>query len=155
MKSFIVLILFFSCSLFGQENDIAQFRELLKKLATVTPPTYLDEIPPVKTKIESLLEKKRRICVGEYSTLVFQNKESKEDDTVNILNKEEKILCLKQLKQDQEMYFHELFLARKRLYEYLYKVKTEALEAGHKSINQEVDEAFNKAINEIKKKKGI
>ena len=91
---------------FGAE----EVKESITKIKTLKPEEYLHNIDSFRTSIDRFVRYKRRVCNGEFSSLVLENGETVKGDKKR-LTEEEKLFVL-ELKQIQEDFIKNIFEAR-------------------------------------------
>ena len=119
---------------FEYTRRIQQELTLLEKLS---PELYISKINFYRTSLEKYFEHKKRVCHGEFSTVVLTGNSSvgSEKQSQLKLSKEERKLCFREMKALQVTFINNMFLARKRFLDYLHTKRLKELsEAREKAI---------------------
>ena len=132
----------------GPEDYARQVRTLIESLKTLAPQDFVATAEKLVPLIEKYIERKKRVCQGEFSTIVLNGQEE-ENGQVQKLSPEEIKLCYQELKAIEVGYINNLFMARKRYLDYLHVLRIEELtrdrDAALKDIQQAAAKTSGKA----------
>jgi hypothetical protein len=125
----------------------------LQKLKTLGPMDYFSKIDGFRTELEKYFEHKKRVCEGEFSTIILapaeaerpdQKRQKKDEGSRKKLTKEERKLCFRELKALQVTYIHNLYLARKKFLVYLHRKRLKELEDSREAAIKRLQSSFSK-----------
>lgn len=137
--------------LFANENfDSAKSYEYTKEVKNsleaikiLAPQKYFSEIDKYRSSLEKYINYKKRVCNGEFSTLILNEKDKSTKRSKKRLSVQERRLCLREMKALQITFINNMFLARKRYLDYLHGLRIEELrkikEATIRSLKLEFD----------------
>ena len=132
----------------GPEDYARQVRTSIESLKTLAPQDFVATAEKLVPLIEKYIERKKRVCQGEFSTIVLNGQEE-ENGQVQKLSPEEIKLCYQELKAIEVGYINNLFMARKRYLDYLHVLRIEELtrdrDAALKDIQQAAAKTSGKA----------
>ena len=132
----------------GPEDYARQVRAAIEDLKNLAPQDFVATAEKLFPLIEKYIERKKRVCQGEFSTIVLNGQEE-ENGQVQRLSPEEIKLCYQELKAMEVGYINNLFIARKRYLDYLHVLRIEELtrdrDAALKGIQQVTGKASAKA----------
>ena len=119
----------------------------LESLKSIKPSEYINQINDHRTKLEKYFEHKKRVCNGEFSTVVLQGAESldKSKKKGNKLSKEERKLCFREMKAMQMTFLNHMFLARKNYLNYLHNKRLEELSVAREKAIKSLQRSFSKS----------
>lgn len=150
MKHLLLLIILFCQPLFsqeaGQKTMFEVSREIqseVESLATLAPEKYFQTIDGIREKIEKYIDNKKRVCNGEFSTVIIQNS-GEQSAPPHKLSREEKKLCFRELKAFQVTFINNMYLARKNYLDYLHKVRLEDLGKAREEAVKSVQAGFDR-----------
>lgn len=128
----ILIILLLPVTLWGNTEFKTQMDELLHLNAE----NFSNKIEGYRKNFDGLFAKKKAICTGKFSSNILEEGEA---SIKKKLTKDEKKLCMDNMKKMQREYINGKFLARKRYLEYLHKIRvqnlTEAKQLELKNLN--------------------
>jgi len=132
-----------------KENNIFEYtkiiHESLKKLKDLKPNDYIKEVDGYRDNLEKYFDQKKRVCEGEFSTVIFDsNYESGKEKKPVKLKPEERKLCFRELKALQLTYINNLFLARKTYLEHVHSKRLEELEKAREGAVKSLQSSFDK-----------
>ncbi len=146
-----LLILGLTLSTFAQESIDPNFdstkevSELVKGLENLSASDYTLKIEEVRDKLEKYIENKKRVCDGDFSTVVLSRGERESDKKKSVkLSIEEREVCFRELKQVQQKYIESLFGAKKRYLVHLHQQRMNELEVAKEMAIKELNQTFNK-----------
>ena len=112
MLAALVVILWFS-SPWAEEG--AEIRTQLAKIKELPPEKYHLEIDSYRVSLERYIEHKKRICEGEFSSVVLSDKATtSEASAPHKLSPAERTLCVGELKSLQISFINHMHTARQR-----------------------------------------
>ncbi|MBC98903.1 MAG: hypothetical protein CME63_14255 [Halobacteriovoraceae bacterium] len=146
-----LLFIFNGRAIWAQNDSLSQFDStkeiiaIVSQLERLDPSEYILKIDDVREKLEKYFENKKRVCEGDFSTVVLTKGERESDTKKSVkLSKEEREVCLRELKQVQQKYIESLFEAKKRYVIHLHKQRLEELEKSKEEAIKELMKKFNK-----------
>lgn len=147
------MILTFSLLIsYAKANDLTSFEytqeigKELELLKSIKPSDYINEINEHRTKLDKYFEHKKRVCNGEFSTVVLQGTVSKDSTKKkgNKLSKEERKLCFREMKAMQMTFVNHMFLARKSYLTYLHEKRLSELSEAREKAIKSLQRSFSK-----------
>ena len=124
-----------------------QVKAELEAIVNLSPEVYFQEIDKYRSVIEKYIEHKKRVCEGDFSTMVLDDKKggaSAEHKESKKLSAEEKKLCFKELKALQITFINHMFLARKKYLDYLHSIRIMELTNSKKKIIKSLQDRFSR-----------
>ncbi|MFT6068146.1 MAG: hypothetical protein ACJAT2_003066 [Bacteriovoracaceae bacterium] len=118
--------------------------ESLVELKNLQPEDFDKRIDDYRNGIEKYIEKKKRVCNGEFTTIILSDSMAKPDQEVKKLSKEEKQLCFNELKAIYKTYINHLFLVRTRFVEHLNEKRIKELALIRDATLKSIDSTFNR-----------
>lgn len=151
MISLLVIFAFvFNCMAQDKpEGNIFEYtkviHESLKKLKDVAPENYVIEVDNYRKDLEKYFDQKKRVCEGEFSTVIFDGiKDGDEEKKPVKLKPEERKLCFRELKALQLTFINNMFVARKKYLEFLHKERLKDLEVARENAVKSLQGSFDK-----------
>jgi len=150
MKYIIVLFsLLCSTSAWTQETSFEYTRRIqneLTLLEKLPPESYIAKINFYRTSLEKYFEHKKRVCHGEFSTVVLEgvSSGSSEKQSKIKLSKEERKLCFREMKALQVTFINNMFLARKRFLDFLHTKRLQELSKAREKAISSLQASFGK-----------
>lgn len=152
MKILAILFLCFSRLVFGQEKNETNIfeytkviHESLKKLKSVQPENYVIEVDEYRKDLEKYFDQKKRVCEGEFSTVIFEGIKDGDTEKKPVkLKPEERKLCFRELKALQLTFINNVFVARKNYLEFLHKKRLKELEVARENAVKSLQGSFDK-----------
>ncbi|MBT3583444.1 MAG: hypothetical protein HN509_00945 [Halobacteriovoraceae bacterium] len=153
-STILIFLLAFSNS-YSQEKKVKEtpfeytkrFHSEVEEIKSLEADVYEEKIDYFRSSIEKYIEHKRRVCNGEFSTMVLSEKKVKLDGTKknkNKLSHEERKLCFREMKALQITFINNMFLARKRYLDHLHQLRVSELGAAREQSIKSVQKAFTK-----------
>jgi site-specific DNA-cytosine methylase len=97
---------------------------------------FFKNIDRYRESIEKYFEHKKRVCNGEFSTIILTEGAESKTAKTNKLSVEERKLCFREMKALQTTYINYMFLARKRYLDFLHERRiAELMEARKEAID--------------------
>jgi hypothetical protein len=123
-----------------------EIQDSLTRLRNLTAQKYYKDIDSFRTDLEKYFEHKKRVCDGEFSTVILSELKAQKGNRSKKkikLSSDERKLCFRELKALQVTFVNNMYVARKRYLEYLHinrlKELTQAREDSIKSIRASFD----------------
>jgi hypothetical protein len=119
----------------------------LQDLKGLGPKEYFKEIDNYRTELEKYFDQKKRVCEGEFSTVILTGAPQKGDEDTKKpvkLKPEERKLCFRELKALQLTFINNMYAARKRYLEYLHKERLQELDLSREKAVKSLQGSFNK-----------
>ena len=151
--------IFLGLFLFGQnvlaeiENSLAESRNFTDRISsTLTEIGGLDErnfplkISSLRERVERFLNYQKKICQGEFSTIVlneFGQEEGEGQNELKKLDENERKLCFRELKNIQIMFINATHKARRNYLTSIHQKEMEGLDTLRKESIQSVQKVFS------------
>jgi hypothetical protein len=117
----------------------------LKELKDLGPTKYFKEIDNYRSDLEKYFDQKKRVCEGEFSTVILNGVSQNEKENKPLkLKPEERKLCFRELKALQLTFINNMYVARKRYLEYLHGERIKELESARENAVKSLQDSFNK-----------
>lgn len=155
----IVILFFFSGLTLGQESTSdeakkalssysVQIQESLKELKDLSAQDYFKKIDRFRTDLEKYFEHKKRVCEGEFSTIILSDgglkRKTKSSAKKVKLSNDERKLCFRELKALQVTFVNNMYIARKRYLEFLHTRRMGELSQAREESIKSIRESFDK-----------
>lgn len=127
-------------SSFEYTNEI---HSKISKIKNVAPDNFIGELEDLKVDLDNFFDHKRKVCNGEFSSLILVASDSK-DGGGNKLSDEERRLCFRELKALQSTYINNLFHARKNYLSWSFKKSIKDLDQQREKAIKSLQESFDK-----------
>lgn len=148
MKLFLLIFLFpvlvYSQSQENNLNSSEDIHKQLVELKNLKPDEFDKKIDDFRGSVERYIEKKKRVCNGEFTTIILNDEAKVSETQVKKLSKEEKQLCFNELKAIYKTYINHLFVVRSRFLEYLNKKRIEELASIRDETLKSIDSTFGR-----------
>lgn len=115
----------------------------LEELKTLKPEDYFNNVDNYRIELEKFFDQKKRVCEGEFSTVILSESNSQEKKPVK-LKPEERKLCFRELKALQLTFINNLFQARKKYLSFLHKKRIKELETARENAVKSLQRSFDK-----------
>jgi len=166
MKLLIAFSLLFSVSIFGQDTSEVQttfeytkkVKEQLNAIKSLPPEDYFKKVDTYRLALEKYMENKKRVCEGEFSTVILESDNVNDQSTIdsakkgNKLSREERKLCFRELKALQVTFINNMFIARKSYLDHLHDKRIEQLKVAREDAIKNIQMSFSKK-RRVKKRK--
>jgi hypothetical protein len=116
----------------------------LVELKNLKPEEFDKRIDDYRNSIEKYIETKKRVCNGEFTTIILSDSMAKPNQEIKKLTKEEKQLCFNELKAIYKTYINHLFLVRTRFIEFLNEKRIKELSVIRDATLKSIDSTFNR-----------
>lgn len=149
----IVIILLLALNINAEESKIEgnifeytkKVHEQLNELRDISPSDYFKNVDTYRTDLEKYFDQKKRVCEGEFSTVILAGaSETKPNQKPVKLKPEERKLCFRELKALQLTFINNMFAARKRYLDFLHKERNSELEKAREKAVKTLQDSFNK-----------
>lgn len=121
--------------------------QALKKLKDLPGESYFKEIDNYRSELEKYFDQKKRVCEGEFSTVILTGvpQEDKKNTAKPVkLKPEERKLCFRELKALQLTFINNMYQARKRYLTFLHDKRLEELDLSREKAVKSLQDSFNK-----------
>ena len=145
-----IVILLIALPVYGEVSPLEysrNFKEQLDEVKDLAPEEFLQSIDSYRESLEKYIEHKKRVCNGEFSTIILgveDNEKKLKKKKRNKLSREERTLCFRELKGFQVTLVNNVYVARKRFLNYLHQKRIEELEATRIKTIDNLQKAFSK-----------
>jgi hypothetical protein len=158
MKTAIAMcLLLFVGTIFAQaqksENETSfeytnRVKRELNELENLKAEDYFQKADTYREIIEKYLDHKRRVCSGEFSTVVIsgQNSTISNEGVKTSLSRDEKRLCYRELKAIQITFINNMYQARKKYLDYLHETRINELSKAREEAVKSLNASFSKNI---------
>lgn len=144
------LLTFFSFQASAQDAQLSsafeytqRVRQEIDQLKDLSPDNFLTEVDKVRTSMERYFDHKKRVCKGEFSTVILSVAGERSTEA-NRLTADEKKLCFREMRALQTTYINNMYSARKRYLENLHTLRMKDLEASREKALQELSDTFSR-----------
>lgn len=152
----LVLANFFNPIVFAEENaqNRVTFNKIISELNSVPIDKLADSIVGIEDRMKKYLEYNKRVCSGEFSSLVLStvlgkgktgqsklnSSEAEVGDNVSTgkLTQEEKEACFKNLLEDNKVFVNKVFDKHKEFAKYLYETRLKNIDKARESKIKEL-----------------
>lgn len=121
--------------------------QALEQLKDLGPKEYFKEIDNYRSELEKYFDQKKRVCEGEFSTVILTGAPQAGDEETKKpvkLKPEERKLCFRELKALQLTFINNMYAARRRYLEYLHKERLKELDSSREQAVKSLQGSFNK-----------
>jgi hypothetical protein len=115
----------------------------LLKIKNLSPNEYISKIDKYRESIERFVGYKKRVCNGEFSSLVIKDGETLAGKKKR-LSREERSLCFRELKGMQRNFIDNVFFARSKYLEYLHETQIKDLRQAKVDLIKSLDRNFRR-----------
>lgn len=135
-----------------EKQGETDFQSIIQSLNSLEIKTLSKNLPEIEESMDRYITYKKRICSGEFSTLVL-DEDNETGENERSLTKEEKELCLRNLIEDQKTFINSFYKRKKEFAKYLYDQRLSNLEKVHAELISDltVSKSRNKAKSRKKK----
>lgn len=150
MKKIVFLTtLFLTFSILSNEKKTSfeytrDIHQKISQIKSVDSKNFLVEVNELKKDLETFFSRKKKVCNGEFSSLILMGNDARPDEGVNKLTKEERSLCFRELKALQTTFINNLFIARKNYLQSIHEKNILDLDEERKKAIKSLQESFNK-----------
>jgi len=148
----IILFLYFSFNASASPSKLAPppseikhdiVKNDLLKIKNLSPDEYISKIDKYRESIERFVGYKKRVCNGEFSSLVIKDSETLVGKRKR-LSREERSLCFRELKGMQKNFIDNVFFARAKYMEYLHETQMKDLRQAKVDLIKSLDRNFRR-----------
>lgn len=133
-KLFVASIILLSSLGLSAKGYQDQFEELLNNINSLHSKDYTASILRMKKKMDSLFEKKKGVCIGEYSEDIFSENEISEQQGKEV-EKQSKNACFLELKEDLDLYYKAIYRQRKNFFIFSHKIQLKKLDSDYTKLS--------------------
>ena len=127
-----------------KEGSSVKIHKQLVELKNLKAEEFDKKIDEYRNSIEKYIEKKKRVCNGEFTTIILSDSKQKPTEQSNKLSPDEKKLCFNELKAIYKTYINHLFLVRTRFLEFLNKKRIKELASIRDETLKSIDSTFSR-----------
>ena len=135
----------------SNEFGFSKVKEHIIKIKTLEPAQYLSNIDSFRKSIDRFVRYKRRVCNGEFSSLVLENGETVKGQKER-LTEEEKMICFRELKSIQEEFIKNMFEARVKFLDHLHQKQVLDLKKAKEELLKSLDKTFRRVLLKTKRR---
>ncbi len=147
-KIFLIFIFgIWGYSAYAQEYR-SQFSVLLKQLKVLESQDYTNKVFKIKSKFDYLFEKKKGVCIGEFSEEIFKDKQQVIVAKRHKVSSKTKNRCFLELKEDLLLYYKAIYHQRKQFFIYSNQLQLKKLELDFSALSS----SLQKEVSTLKKK---
>ena len=133
----------------NKEFGFDKVKNNITKIKTLKPENYLSSIDSFRKSIDRFIRYKRRVCNGEFSSLVLENGETVKGEKER-LTEEEKVICFRELKSIQEEFIKNMFEARVKFLDHLHEKQILDLKKAKEELLKSLDKTFRRVLFKAK-----
>lgn len=150
---FLLPLIILSVASHAEEKNVAEtpfeytkrIHDELNAIKTLDPKVYFSKIDVYRSHLEKYIEHKKRVCDGEFSTIILSGKEEGDKSKPSRkLSKEERQLCFRELKALQITYINNMYVARKGYLDHLHQKRIQELQDSKDSAIKSLNSSFDK-----------
>jgi hypothetical protein len=109
------------------EEYTRKIREEIEAIKNLNPEEYVSKIDQYRLAVEKYIDHKKRVCNGEFSTIILSDSGEEQVRAEKRLGNEERKLCFREMKAIQISYINNMYSARKKYLDYLHALRIEEL----------------------------
>ncbi len=132
--------------------DFGEIKVKFDEIKEAQPKDYLEKIVKIRDDIEIFIEKKRRVCRGEFSTYLLLEGGEKTEESKKLSFKERK-LCFHELRRLQISFINLMFDARKNYLTFLHSERLKLLNQTKKSMIEGIEKSARPKSRKNKRNK--
>ncbi len=144
MKTITIITLLLSLEAVAQKTK--NIRDTLNAISSLNVKSFPKKISPLRLKVEKFINYQKKICQGEFSTIVLNEFSTKidgnEKNELKKLDKNEKKICFRKLKNIQSLFINAVHQARSNYLQFIHQQEIEGLDSIRKKSLQGLDKAF-------------
>ena len=149
MKLILLFLLSFSVSAQNEGETPFEYtkriHQELEAIKTLNPGEYFSKIDVYRTHLEKYIDHKKRVCEGEFSTIILSgNSQGDSPKPSRKLTTEERKLCFRELKALQITYINNMFIARKKYLDNLHNKRIDELQSAKDNAIKNLNSSFSK-----------
>lgn len=131
------------------ENNIFEYTKKIHKsledLKNLKPENYFSEVDQYRTDLEKFFEQKKRVCEGEFSTVILNESSASNQKRKPVkLKPKERKLCFRELKALQLTFINNMFQARKNYMLHLSQERMKELELAREKAVKSLQRSFDR-----------
>ncbi len=129
------------------------FGDLLKELRQLKPESYAEKIIGLKKKVNDLIDMRRRVCLGEFSSDVFDLKNIQgRKQEVKKLTREQQQKCLIGIQRNLLSYYRALYQQRKQFFIYSHNEQMKKLDSDYSALLNGIEKEINRLEKQQKRR---
>ncbi|WP_034728932.1 hypothetical protein [Bacteriovorax sp. BSW11_IV] len=151
MTKTLLLILLFASSSFSQEKAPTttfeytdQVSRKIDELKELRPEEYIQKVNSYRDVIEKYIDHKKRVCTGEFSTIILSSQGTPVEGSRIHLNNEERELCFRELKALQINFVNNMYVARRKFLDSMHEKRIEELSKAREEALGSINATFAK-----------
>ena len=124
-----------------------KIQKSLKSLKDLPASDYFKSIDEYRAALEKHFDHKKRVCDGEFSTIVLKHVKDTVGKVINKkvrLSKSERRLCFRELKALQVTFVNNMYVARKRYLNFLHDRRLKDLDETREATIQSLHSSFKR-----------
>jgi len=130
---------------FSRADSSVAIRKLMNEIPQMEPMLYPDKIASFRETFENYFEYKKEVCNGAFTTMIVDEKEGvKQNKSLDKLSKEEKSLCVKDLKELHVGFINNMFIWRKKYLDYVHEQRLNELNTIKQNSINEIQRSYEK-----------
>ena len=130
---------------FSRADSSVAIRKLMNEIPQMEPVYYPDKIASFRETFENYFEYKKEVCNGAFTTMIVDEKEGvKQTKSLDKLSREEKNLCVKDLKELHVSFINNMFIWRKKYLDYVYEQRLKELSIIKQNSIDEIQRSYEK-----------
>jgi len=154
MRAFITLglglLFIFNFNAIAQEVEspfeyTQKIQKQLSELKDLGPDNFLIKVELYRDNLEQYFEHKKRVCNGEFSTVIL-SEAGERTEGGRRLSKDELKLCFREMKALQTTYINNMHAARKRYIESLHSDRIQQLEESREKALNDLNATFSRIL---------
>lgn len=109
-------------------SEAQEIQTRIRAMESLKPEDYTQNVESLRVELDRYFENKKRVCNGEYSTMVLGDvSESVRTEETRKLSKEERKVCFREMKNLQVSYINAVYEARRKYTLWLQEKQLEEL----------------------------
>ena len=130
---------------YSRADSSVAIRKLINEIPQMNSTLYPDKIASFRETFENYFEYKKGVCNGTFSTLIVDEKDGlKQNQSLDKLSKDEKNLCVKDLKELHISFINNMFTWRKKYLDYVHGLRLEELKIIKQNAINEIQKSYEK-----------
>lgn len=160
-----LLIVLFSANLFAQEvieapaEEKSNFgfsptiiKDKFKVLDTKDSTLFQESLVKIESELNEYFQEKRKQCSGEFKFVEFDEEGNKKEESKK-LSREEKKVCLYELKKNQTLFIQELISSKKKFFKLRYKENVVELNKLKEKMIGDLEKSYQKRSRSRKRRR--
>lgn len=135
-------------------NDLQATRDAqaeIQAISEIAPENFPREVRRLRQSVERFFDHKKRVCNGEFSTVILNPVEVtgemvlSEEIVVRKLNAQERRICFREMQEMQRLYINNTFQARKRYLDFIHEERIKELDKARRQALDEIEQSFSQS----------